>query len=503
MSPFDPGSWMAIGPILVLVGAALFVMVLYAIGARVAIQAGAAVVGIFASFITTLLAVGGDEPLTFPAARIDALRDTIDVSFVALDGYAGFFFLVFLFVALTTCLVSGAYLEMYKARIGEFYITVLFATIGMMVMASAQDFLVLYLGLETMSLAAYVLTGILVNRPNSREAALKYFLMGAFGSALFLYGVAFLYGATGTIDFRGIGIHIVDTTQPIYAIMGTGLLLSGFAFKVAAVPFHMWAPDVYHGAPTPVTGLMAVGVKAAAFAALMRIVLVAISNIEGHWVMWMVYFLSVMTMIWGNVAAIAQKNIKRLLAYSSIAHAGYLLIAVTVAVQSHDEYSRPAILVYMASYAFMTLGAFAVVMLLEQSNEKNLSIASYAGLAKRHPYLAVAMSIFLVSMAGIPPTVGFIGKWYVFSAAIDAGGGAFRNLVLIGVATSMVSVYYYLRVVYVMFMKDSPAEGEETATVDSENYAARVVVFGFAAMVILLGCFPGHLIDFARAAGLM
>jgi len=508
MSTFDPGSWLAIGPQLVLIGTTLIVMVLYALKAPVSSQAAVSAAGILASFLVTVKAIGADGPLVFPAAPApDAVGNTVATSFVALDGYAGFFFLIFLFVALSTCLVAGSYLEMYGARIGELYATLLLCTVGMMIMASAQDMLVLYLGLEAMSLAAYVLAGLFVHRGCSREAALKYFLMGAFGSALFLYGVAFLYGATGAIDFRGIGgniaaSYIVSSSHNTFAVLGAGLLVCGFAFKVAAVPFHMWAPDVYQGAPTPISGLMAVGVKAAAFAALMRVVLVCLSRVEGHWVMWMVYTLAMLTMLWGNVAAVVQKNIKRMLAYSSVAHAGYLLVAVTVALGSEHDSSRPAVMVYMASYAFMTLGAFAVVMLLERADEADLTIESYAGLARRHPYLAVAMAVFLTSLAGIPPTVGFVGKWVVFAAAIEAGGGAFRNLVLVGVLTSMVAVYYYMRVVYVMFMKDSPDGAGATAT-GSENHAARVVAFGFALMVVLLGCFPGHLVSFARAAGLM
>jgi NADH-quinone oxidoreductase subunit N len=368
--------------------------------------------------------------------------------------------------------------------------------------------LVLYLGLETMSLAAYVMTGFLVDRRKSREAAIKYFLMGAFGSALLLYGVAFLYGATGAIGFREIAAHIATPEEPVYATMGIALLLCGFAFKVAAVPFHMWAPDVYHGAPTPVTGLMAVGVKAAAFAALLRVVSVALVRAEGSSLTWMLFGLAVLTMAWGNVAAIAQKNIKRMLAYSSVAHAGYLLIAVT-AVSAGSDLSTPAILVYLAAYALMTLGAFAVVMLLERSGERNLSMDAYVGLGRRHPYLAVAMAIFLLSMAGIPPTVGFVGKWYVFSSAVQAaecvpGGGcqspAFINLAIVGVLTSLIAVYYYMRVVYLMFMKE---ETEETATCESPNYAARAVAFGFAIVVLLVGCYPTGIVSLARSAGMM
>jgi NADH-quinone oxidoreductase subunit N len=253
---------------------------------------------------------------------------------------------------------------------------------------------------------------------------------------------------------------------------------------------------VYQGAPTPISGLMAVGIKAAAFAALTRIVFVAFHYVDGPWITWVLYSLSVATMAWGNIAAVAQKNIKRLLAYSSIAHAGYILIAVTV----HNEISRPAILLYMAAYAFMTLGAFAVVMLLERRGERYLEIADYSGLARRHPYLAVCMTIFLLSLAGVPPTFGFVGKWYIFSSAIDRG---YITLAIIGVATSLVSIYYYMRVVYVMFMKDAPEKDEEAATMEPSSITARVVAFGFAAMIIVLGLFPSGIIAVVRSAVMM
>lgn len=488
---------MAIGPQIALTLTALFVMVLYALRASVSAQAGVSGVGIIAAGVLTARGLVAAEPLTFPAvAEAEGVQTVLRVSFVALDGYAAFFNLVFLFVAFTTCMVAGPYLQEYRARLGEFYIAVLFATVGMMFMAAAQDMMVLYLGLETMSLAAYALSGLFIDRAKSKESALKYFLTGAFGSALFLYGVAFLYGATGSISFEGIRTAIANPAHTTWAVMGAGLLLCGFAFKVGAVPFHMWAPDVYQGAPTPISGLMAVGIKAAAFAALTRIVFVAFHYVEGPWITWILYTLSVVTMAWGNIAAVAQKNVKRLLAYSSIAHAGYILIAVTV----HNEVSRPAILLYMAAYTFMTLGAFAVVMLLERRGERFLEIADYAGLARRHPYLAVCMTIFLLSLAGVPPTFGFVGKWYIFSAAITHG---YITLAIIGVATSLVSIYYYMRVVYVMFMKDAPEADEEAATIEPSSLAARVVAFGFAAMILVLGLFPSGIIAAVRSAVMM
>ena len=335
MSTFDPGSFLAIGPLIALAVTALVVLLMHALRAGVNLQAGVAAFGVFIAGIVTIEGASAPQVLTFPAAP-SGVSNILSTAYVALDGYSAFFFIIFCFVAVTTILVAGPYLEEYKAHIGEFYATVLLATCGMMILAAARDFLVLYLGLETMSLAAYVLAGLFIDRARSREAALKYFLTGAFGSALLLYGVAFLFGATGTISIQGVAATIGSNPHPVYAVMGAGLLLSGFAFKIAAVPFHMWAPDVYQGAPTPVSGLMAVGVKAAAFAALTRIVLVALVEIEGPWITWMLYILSVVTMAWGNVAAVAQRNIKRLLAYSSVAHAGYLLIAVTV----HNELSR-------------------------------------------------------------------------------------------------------------------------------------------------------------------
>jgi NADH-quinone oxidoreductase subunit N len=500
MNTFDPGSWLAIAPQMVLAGTAFVVMVLHALRVTVGTQAAAAVIGIFASAFTTVSAMGSPETLTFPAAPM-AVSSVMSVAYVALDGFAAFLFLVVLFVALATCLVAGPYLEAYRSRVGEFYVTVLLATTGMMIMIAAQDMLILYLGLEAMSLSAYVLAGLFVDRQRSRESALKYFLTGAFGSALFLYGVAFLYGATGTISLSGLAATLSSPAHPVFALVGASLLLCAFAFKVGAVPFHMWAPDVYQGAPTPVSGLMAVGVKAAAMGTLVRLVMVALGEMEGQWLMWLLYALSVATILWGNVAAVAQKNVKRLLAYSSVAHAGYLLIAVT----ANQATSRPAILLYLAGYAFMTLGAFAVVMVLERAEEKNLEIADYAGLARQRPYLAVCMAIFLLSLAGIPPTLGFVGKWYIFSSALNAGN-VMVPLVFLAVIGSLVSVYYYMRLVYVMFMKE-PAEQDEAADDEAPalmtNYAARVVAFGFAFMLIILGVFPQQLIVYARSAGLM
>lgn len=494
MNAFDPGSWLAIGPQIALTVTALAVMILYALRASVAVQAAATGLGLFAAIAVTAHGLAAATAPTFPSlAGVHGLQIALHVSSVTLDGTSGAFFLVFLFAALVTTMVAGPYLAAYRARLGEFYIVVLLATVGMMFMAAARDMLVLYLGLETMSLSAYVLAGLFVERDRSKEAALKYFLTGAFASAILLYGVAFLYGATGSITFDGLRTALANPAHPTWAIMGAGLLLAGFGFKVAAVPFHMWAPDVYQGAPTPVSGLMAVGVKAAGFAALTRVVLVCFAYVDGPWVAWMLYALAVATMVWGNVAALAQRDIKRLLAYSSIAHAGYLLIAVTAG----NELTLPAIILYLTAYALMTLGAFAVVALLERQGERHLDIASWAGLARRHPYLALSMTVFLLSLAGIPPTIGFLGKWYVFAAAITRG---YVTLTIIGVATSLVSVYYYLRVVYVMFMREAPADDALAARLEPTNLAARVAAYGAAAMVLLLGCFPGQIIALIRAA---
>ncbi|MHC4139940.1 MAG: NADH-quinone oxidoreductase subunit N [Planctomycetota bacterium] len=363
------------------------------------------------------------------------------------DNFSVFFNLVFLFSTAIIILMSDNYIKQEGVNYGEYYTLLLFATVGMMLMAGGADLLTIFLGLEIMSISLYVLAGFTRDKVRSNEASLKYFLLGAFVTGFLLYGIALLYGATGTTNLKGIAAFIAENSglsNPMI-VAGASLLIIGFGFKIACVPFHKWSPDVYEGSPTPVTAFMSIGPKAAAFAVFMRVFLVALPGLEQKWsiVLWI---LAVLTMTVGNLVAISQTNIKRMLAYSSIAHAGYALVALIVG----GEFGIASLLFYMLAYTFMNLGAFAIIIVLGKKGEENANIEDFSGLGYKHPLLAVAMCIFMFSLAGIPPLVGFIGKFYIFSAAIKSG---FIILAIIGMINSVISVYYYLRVTVVIYMK--------------------------------------------------
>jgi NADH-quinone oxidoreductase subunit N len=405
------------------------------------------------------------------------------------DNYSLFFKVIFLITAGLTLLMSIRFLKVEGFEHGEYYILLLFATVGMMLMASAADLIIVFLGLETFSLALYVLAGFFRTNPKSNESALKYFLLGAFSTGFLLYGIALIYGATGTTNLKGIHEFIRRTTfftDPLL-LAGMGMLIVGFGFKVASVPFHMWTPDVYEGAPTPVTAFMSVGTKAAAFAAFLRVFLYSLSSLQTDWV-WVLWVLAVLTMTLGNLVAIAQKNIKRMLAYSSIAHAGYIMVAMVAA----SELSTASILYYLLAYAFMNLGAFGVVILYGRKGEENILVSDYSGMASKYPALAVAMAVFMFSLAGIPPTAGFVGKFYIFSAAIKAG---YIGLAIIGVLNSALSVYFYLRVTVMMYMR--PPEKEQAGGLDLS--AGMVIALLIAAFFTLqIGIFPANYLNLAR-----
>lgn len=389
---------------------------------------------------------------------------------------------VFNFVFLLGCglalVLAADYLVRQGIARGEYYALVLLSTLGAMFMGSSADLLMVFLGLETLSIPLYILATFFRRSSSSQEAGLKYFLLGAFSSALFLYGIALLYGATGTTQLSAMAQE--KTSLLLYA--GVGLLLVGLAFKAAAVPFHTWAPDVYEGSPTSATAFMAVAAKAGAFAALLRVFAFALPpTLVDSWTL-LVGVLAVLTMVLGNVVAVVQLNLKRLLAYSSIAHAGYLLIAVASA-QSATlmEPATSSLLFYLLIYTLMTLGAFGVLLVAEGKRE-NLSMTDLGGLAMRHPWVAAAMAIFMISLAGLPPTAGFFAKFYVFSSAIQAGE---LGLALIGVLTSVVSVYYYLRVVYYMYMR--PAAVERPMHISTLALAGIALA---ALAVLVLGIYP-------------
>jgi NADH-quinone oxidoreductase subunit N len=406
---------------------------------------------------------------------------------VALDPFRYGAAAVALIAAGATILLSLGYLERESLLAPEYYPLVLLSTAGMLFLAGAEDLIVLFLGLEVMSVGVYVLAGYDRNNPASAEAALKYFLIGAFASGFLLYGIALVYGATGTTNLSLVGAQLAGRPLPLMAALGLGLLLIGLGFKVAAVPFHMWAPDVYDGSPTPVTGFMATGVKVAAFAALVRVLLEAFPSATSLWQP-IVAGLAIASMVVGNLAALVQRSLKRMLAYSSIAHAGYLLTAVWAGTQA----GAGAVLFYLLAYSLVTLAAFGFLSVLGRGGERDVSLDDIAGLARSRPWVAFGFSVCMFSLLGFPGTFGFMGKWYIISAL-----AAERQYLLpvILVLTSVVSAGYYLPVVMAMYMRPAP---------DSERYAgvrlapaALGAIALSVAVVLFFGVWPGPLLDVA------
>jgi len=391
-----------------------------------------------------------------------------------------------------TVVLSFDYLERERLLAPEYFVLLVFATLGMMLMAGGDDLMVVFLGLELMSVSVYVLAGINRRSPAAAEAALKYFLLGAFASGFLLYGIALVYGATAATNLTQIGIQVrtLGLTNSPMLLIGLGLLLVGFGFKVAAVPFHMWAPDVYDGSPTPVTGYMATAVKAAAFAALYRVLTEAFDGV----VAWheIVSWLAVATMVVGNVVALAQRTLKRMLAYSSIAHAGYLLVAVAVGAEA----GAAALLVYLVAYALTTLAAFGLLAALGRDGERDVRIDDLAGLAQRRPWLALALAVCMLSLLGFPGTAGFIGKWYILTAAADAGR---LLLATVLVLTTVVSAGYYLPVIMAVYMKPEPFE-QAHAGVRLGRLGGLVVAASVAGL-LFFGVRPNRLLDLAKATG--
>ncbi len=410
---------------------------------------------------------------------------------VVLDNFATFFKMIFLVAAGLAVLISDQYMEREGCNHGELYPLILFTVVGMMLMASGTDLMTIFLGLEVMSVSLYVLAGFNRDNTKSNEAGLKYFLLGAFSTGFLLYGMALVYGATGTTRIAKIAAQVAQMSLPSANIMllaGMLLMLTGFAFKVAAAPFHMWTPDVYEGAPTPITAFMSAGPKAAGFAAALRIFLVALPTMQVEWSQ-LLWVLAVLTMTVGNITALRQDNIKRMLAYSSIAHAGYALVGFVAG----NGVGVAGILFYMLSYAFMNIGAFAIIILVGKKGESNGTVMDFAGLGFKRPVLAVAMSLFLFSLAGMPPTAGFIGKFYLFSGAIQQG---YIWLAIIGVLNSAASVYYYLRVMVFMYMKE-PTEEFDWAQVTAPVALSLVIS---AAGTLIPGVVPSFILQFAQQA---
>jgi NADH-quinone oxidoreductase subunit N len=412
------------------------------------------------------------------------------------DSYSNFFNLIFLGSALLTIFASFRYLDHQKLQHPEYYVLVLFAAMGMMLMSAAMDLVVVFIALELMSISIYVLVGFRRADRKSNEAAMKYFILGSAASAVLLYGVALIYGTTGTTEMRGILTFVHGHGQGINPIFSLGfvMVLFGFLFKVASVPFHMWMPDVYEGAPVPVTGFMTTGLKAAAFATFVR-VMISVAYGTGasvvmqgylHHVLWVS---CVLTMLLGNFVALSQVNLKRMLAYSSIAHTGYLLMGILSA--SRTDLGFGPVTMYLVVYSIMNLGAFVILTLLASDGDTKLNLHDLSGVSRRHPWLAMGMSVFLLSMAGMPPLAGFAAKYLLFYSAVQAGE---IPLVVIGVLSSAVSVYYYLRVLVYMYMRD-PVGSPPVLRVSMWSGLALVTT---VVLTIQIGVFPERMVNLAK-----
>jgi NADH-quinone oxidoreductase subunit N len=399
------------------------------------------------------------------------------------DAMAVFLHLLFIVIGFGTLLIAMPYLRREELPRAEFLSLLLFSVCGMMIMSAAAEMITFFLGLELLSMSLYILAGYQRRMTRSIEASLKYFLLGAFATAILLMGMALHWGSTGSLALSSLS-PAGDTAQlhPALAQAGFWLVMVGVAFKISVVPFHFWTADVYEGSPAPVTAFMATGTKAAALAAMMRLLLAGFAPEPEAWQP-LLWWLAVLTMSVGNLMALVQSNVKRMLAFSSVAHAGYLLVGLIVARPSATR----AVLFYLVGYTLMNLGAFAVVTLVGRKREEYQSIYDYAGLARRQPWLAILMSVFLFSLAGIPPTIGFTGKFMLFSEAMRAG---FVGLTVIAVLNSMVSVYYYLRVIYLMTMKE---EWEQSPQLLVPAGVALLLAFCFV-LIIWLGLFPAGLI---------
>ncbi len=402
------------------------------------------------------------------------------------DNFSLFFNIIFLVSTILVALISISYLGGRDRNQGPYYLLILLATLGMMLMAAGNELIIVFLGLELMSLSLYILAGYFRESPASSEAGMKYLLLGAFASAFFLYGIALIYGGAGTTSIPAIAEAISAPNKSPLLLAGMFLLIVGFGFKVAIVPFHQWAPDVYEGAPTTIAAFISAGPKAAGFAAFLRIFMEALPNLQGEW-SGVIILLAMLTMTVGNVIAIAQTNIKRMLAYSSIAHAGYILIGLAAA---NSEGISSAML-YLLVYCVMNIGAFGAVILAKTADGESLMISDYAGLGMRKPLLAMFMTVMLLSLAGFPPTAGFVGKFYIFKSAVQAGH---IWLVVIGAVNTAISAFYYLRVVVTMYMRE-PEEELEFSPYSSTLVIGLIIA---AIGVLLIGILPSLMLGPAQ-----
>jgi len=415
---------------------------------------------------------------------------------LVVDGFATFFRVLVIVVGILATLSSFEYLKREHAESGEYYALILYSVSGQCLMVTANELILIFLGLEISSIATYVLAGYLRDDKRNNESALKYFLLGSFATAFLLYGIAWIYGSTGATNLADIR-RVLTTPEIAPAGIAVGasaaLMLVGFAFKVSAAPFQVWTPDVYQGAPAPVTAFMSAGPKAAAFATFLRVFMTAFEPAADRWVP-VVWAVALATMVVGNFAALAQTNLKRLLAYSSIAHAGYVLVAVA----AHSETGVQAVMFYLAAYSFMNVGAFAVVTGFARAREQYVNVDDLAGLGARQPVTAALLTIFLLSLIGVPLTGGFFGKFYIFKAAIDAN---LLWLAVLGLLTSVVAAYYYLRVIVVMYMHEP---GESTENLPPLSAGLKAAIWISALATLALGVYPSPALDFAgRAAAVL
>lgn len=422
----------------------------------------------------------------FPLAMVSVDEAPAFGGMVISDGFALFFTMLFILAALMTVMISITYLARLEVERGEYYYLILFATLGMVVMAKAADLLSFYVGLELMALSFYILVAFRAKANRSKEGALKYFILGALSSGILLYGISFAFGATGTTSLAGIAERAgMSHGGNPYLLLAVVLILAGFSFKVALFPFHLWAPDAYEGAPVPVTAFLSVGSKAAAFAVFLRIFLVAFPALHPDWskLMWL---LSAATMIFGSVVAIPQKNVVRMLAYSSIAHAGIILMGLLV----HNETGVSAVLYYLLAYTFMNTGAFAVVAALSKLDGRGENIADLAGLSARHPLLAFLMALFLLSLAGVPPTAGFAAKFLILASAMEA---RYYGLATIGIIATAIALFFYAKVVFHIYMRE-PDTPEAPVSLQPVFGAALLIA---AAGTVIPGIYPAPFIAFA------
>jgi NADH-quinone oxidoreductase subunit N len=493
---FDPNEIRLISPELVLVVSAFLLLGLSTMKDREIRRfvPGLAVLGCLATLLALLAypyKQGGIVGLRIPDATIG-----FNGSFI-LDSFSIFAKVIFLASAILTILLGGRYLDEERAQSGEFYALILFAVVGMMFLASAGDFVAIFVALETMALSFYVLVGFLKTNRKSNEAALKYFLLGSFSTGILLYGISLVYGTTGTTNLGLIGAsRSITALTPEHApmfMLAVILVTVGLGFKVAAVPFHMWVPDAYEGAPTPITAFLSTGSKAAAFIVLARIYGVAFLRVGDHWAP-LLAILSVASMTLGNVAAILQDNIKRMLAYSSIAHAGYVLLGLIAmglgSTLEEREWGLQAVILYLLVYTFTNLGAFALITMLRREQVVGDRVSDFAGLARRAPLSAFAMLVFMLSLAGIPATAGFVGKWYLFGAVIRSH---VAWLAVVAVLNSAISLYYYVRVVAMMYIQ-SP----EDPSAITPSPGQRLAIAACIAFTLVFGVYPQPILAFAR-----